>query len=48
MGDLSPTFRGTKEGQSVLLVPVVSQATLVQNNQYTNMAYFGVTNSEPL
>lgn len=32
-------FRGTKEGQSVLVLAVL---TLIQNNQYATVAHFGV------
>ena len=47
MGALFPTFRGTKEGQSVILVLAVSQVTLIQNNQYATLAYIGVACPKP-
>lgn len=34
MGDLSPTFKKKREGQSILLVPAVFQVSLHQNNPY--------------
>lgn len=48
MGDLFSAFRGTKEGQSILSVPAVSQVTLIQINKYAKVAYFGITYSAPL
>ena len=48
MGYLFPDFRGTKEGQSVLLALAVSQVTLIQNNQCAKVAYFRVAYSAPL
>ena len=41
MGDLSPTFSGTKGGQQVLSVPIISEVHLIQNNQYAKVAYPG-------
>ena len=46
MGALFPGFRGTKEGQSVLLALAVSQVTLIQNNQYAKVSYFGMAYHE--
>ena len=48
MGGLFPAFRVTKEGQSVLLALAASQVTLIQNNQYAKLAYFGVAYSAPI
>ena len=45
MADLFPTFRGTKEGQSVLLALAFSQITLIKNNQYAKVVYLGVAYS---
>ena len=47
MGDLFSAFRGTKGDQSVLFAPAISQLTLIQNNQYAKVAYFGMAYSEP-
>ena len=41
MGVLFPAFRGTKEGQSNLFAPAVSQVTLIQNDQYAEVRYVG-------
>lgn len=46
--DLVPVFRGTKEGQGILLTSAVSQVISIQNNLYASVAYFKVTYSEPL
>ena len=35
------TFTGRKESQSVLFALIISQVTLIQNNQYANVTYFG-------
>ena len=48
MGIISPAFRKKKEGQSASLEPTVSPVLLIQNNQHTEVAYFGVTCSELL
>lgn len=42
MGTLFAAFRGTKKGQSVL-TPAVFQVPLIQNNQYSKVAYLRVT-----
>lgn len=42
---VSPAFR---KSQSALVVPAVSQAPLVQNNQYDKVSYLGVMRSELL
>ena len=49
-GELSPVFRGKKEGQSVFLSLAVSQVTLIQNNQYAKVEYIysGMAYSAPL
>ena len=47
MGDLFSAFKGTEEGQSVLLAQAVSQVTLILNNQYAKVAYFEVACPEP-
>ena len=39
-------FRKRKEGQSALLVPVVSQVPLTQNAQYAKVSYIRVTCSK--
>ena len=36
-------FQEEKEGQSALLIPIVSQMSFTQNNQYAKVAYLGVT-----
>ena len=41
MGDLSPAFRGTKEGQSVLAM-AVPQVSLIHDNQSAKVAHFRV------
>lgn len=46
MGDLSPTFKGRGEGQSVLFALAVSQVLSIQNNQYAKVVYYGVAYSE--
>ena len=38
-----PTFGGTKETQNILLAPVVSRVTLIQNYQHPKGMHFGVT-----
>lgn len=48
MGDLSPTFRERKRDRNVPSAPAVSQVPLIQNSQYAQVAYSGVTYSEPL
>lgn len=40
MGDLSPAFRGAKEGSECPSF-TISQVPLVQNNLYTKVAYLG-------
>ena len=47
MGALSPAFRGAKEGQFVLHGLAVSRVTLIQNNHYVTLAYFGATFPKP-
>ena len=37
-----------EESQSTLFAQSVSQVTLIQNNQYAKMAYFGATCLEPI
>lgn len=46
MGALFLAFRGVNEGQSVLEL-AVSQVTLIPNNQYAVLAYFGAACSKP-
>lgn len=48
MGDLSPAFRGTERKVRVSLPTVVSEVTLIPNNQYAKMAHLGVANFAPL
>lgn len=48
MGDLFPAFKGTGEGQSVLLAQAVSQVTLILNNPYTQVAFPNPYPSLPL
>ena len=40
-------FQGDREGQRVLLAPAVFQVTLIQNNQYSTLAYFELACPEP-
>ena len=47
MGALFPAFRGTKEGQSVLLAMAVFQVSLILNNEYAKVAYLGATCPKP-
>ena len=47
MRNLFPAFRRTKKGQRVLLALAISQVTLIQNNQYVKVVYFGVACPEP-
>lgn len=42
IGDLFPTFSGTKKSQSALLALAVPSVTLIQKHQYIKVAYFGV------
>ena len=46
MGILFPDFRKKNEGQSELPEPAVSKVLLIQNNQCSKVAYFGVTHSD--
>lgn len=41
MQDLFPAFKERQEGQSALPALAVSQVTLIQNDQYVKMSYFG-------
>ena len=41
-------LRGTNDGLSVLPVLAVSQITLIRNNHYVNVAYFGLAYSHSL
>ena len=42
MGDLFPAFRGQREeSQNALFTLAASQVTLIQDNQYAIVAYFG-------
>ena len=47
MRNLFPAFRRTKKGQCVLLALAISQVTLIQNNQYVKVVYFGVACPQP-
>lgn len=47
MGDLVLAFRGTKEGQSILLVLPISKITLIQSNQNATLVYCGEACPKP-
>lgn len=47
-GNVIPTFRGTKEGQSFLFILVGSQVSVIQNNQYAKNGILGDGMFSPL
>lgn len=48
MGNLRPAFKYKGRGQKALPASALSQLPSAQNNQYANVAYFGMACSDPL
>lgn len=46
--EIDSCFPGDREeSQKILLVPIVSQVTLIQSNQYATLVYFGEACPDP-